>query len=145
MAAVAIGMVVEAEVARALGHLPAAAVARLVACLSSLGLPTTLPEGLAVSDLLARMAIDKKNRGGNKAVVLLSALGAVYQRRAVPVADAVLALVRPIALRPKLTHPHRLTHTHTHTRIYPPTGALAGRDSGSRSAAAGGACACAWV
>jgi len=91
--AVAIGMVKEAELARALGVLDHAHVARLAACLQLYELPTALPDGLTVESLLAKMAVDKKNRQGAKAVNLLAKIGQVYGRRAQPVPDAAIALV----------------------------------------------------
>jgi len=92
--AVAIGMVKEAELARALGVLDHAHVARLAACLQLYELPTALPDGLTVESLLAKMAVDKKNRQGAKAVNLLAKIGQVHGRRAQPVPDAAIALVR---------------------------------------------------
>lgn len=58
--AVAVGMVLAARLSTALGLAPAADAERLRALLHRLGLPTTLPAGLAPAALLARMRLDKK-------------------------------------------------------------------------------------
>ena len=93
-AAVAIGMVAEAAVARALGHLAPAHAQRLEACLEALGLPTAAADGaVTLADVLAHMALDKKNRRGTKAVVLLGRLGAVVGGRATLVPDSILERV----------------------------------------------------
>lgn len=65
--AVAIGMVKEAEVARALGVCHAAPVERLRRLLWRLGLPTAVPEHVDVDACVALMAMDKKNTGGGGA------------------------------------------------------------------------------
>ena len=74
--AVAIGMVKEAELARHLGILKPGAVARLVKCIASYGLPISLEDPLIqkrsagkkcpVDTLLEKMAVDKKNDGKKK-------------------------------------------------------------------------------
>ncbi|KAH0252231.1 AROM pentafunctional protein, ARO1, partial [Aureobasidium melanogenum] len=85
---VAIGMVKEAELARHLGVLAPGAVARLAKCISSYGLPTSLEDKVVrrrtankhcpVDRLISIMAVDKKNAGGQKKIVLLSAIGKTY-------------------------------------------------------------------
>jgi pentafunctional AROM polypeptide len=82
---VAIGMVIEAEIARALGHLSNAAVGRISRCLASHGLPVSVRDpriarspnasALSVDRLLDVMRVDKKNAGPVKKVVLLSRIG----------------------------------------------------------------------
>ncbi|PGH06715.1 pentafunctional AROM polypeptide [Polytolypa hystricis UAMH7299] len=89
---VSIGMVKEAELARHLGILKGVAVARLVKCLASYGLPTSLKDArirklsagkhCSVDALIAFMAVDKKNDGPMKKVVLLSAIGRTHERKA---------------------------------------------------------------
>ncbi|SPJ92418.1 uncharacterized protein FTOL_13704 [Fusarium torulosum] len=83
--AVAIGMVKEAELARYLGVLRPGAVARLVKCIASYDLPTSIHDKRVVKltagkkcpvdTLLEKMGVDKKNDGKKKKIVLLSAIG----------------------------------------------------------------------
>jgi len=93
---VAIGMVKEAELARYLGVLPPGAVARLTKAISSYGLPTSPTEKFITKkthkqcpteELLRKMAVDKKNAGSKKKIVLLSAIGRCYEPEATKVAD----------------------------------------------------------
>jgi pentafunctional AROM polypeptide len=101
--AVAIGMVKEAELARHLGVLKPGAVARLVKCIGSYGLPTSLQDKqiqkltagkhCPVDDLLNRMAVDKKNDGRKKKIVLLSAIGKTYEQKATVVEDCTIRII----------------------------------------------------
>ncbi|KAI9784662.1 MAG: 3-dehydroquinate dehydratase (3-dehydroquinase) [Peltula sp. TS41687] len=100
---VAIGMVKEAELSRFLGTLRPGAVARLVKCISSYGLPTSLQDSrirklsagkiCRLDDLLSRMAVDKKNDGRKKKIVLLSAIGRTYEPKASVVSDQNIRIV----------------------------------------------------
>lgn len=100
---VSIGMVKEAELSRYLGHLAPGAVARLVKCLSSYGLPTSLGDKQVqrrsankrcpVDELLSIMGVDKKNDGRNKKIVLLSAIGRTLEQKASTVADQDIKLI----------------------------------------------------
>ncbi|PPQ84330.1 hypothetical protein CVT26_011487, partial [Gymnopilus dilepis] len=100
---VAVGMVLEAEVARALGVLSQVAVGRLTRALKGYNLPVSLadpriaglPEakGLTVDRLLDIMKIDKKNSGDEKKIVLLSRIGATLEQKATAVRDEVIAKV----------------------------------------------------
>jgi pentafunctional AROM polypeptide len=110
--AVAIGMVKEAELARYLGVLDPSAVARLTKCIASYGLPTSLSDKTVrrrtankhcpVDELIKIMAVDKKNAGSIKKVVLLSGIGRTHEKKASSVADRDIK----IALSPSiLTHP----------------------------------------
>ncbi|TVY40289.1 Pentafunctional AROM polypeptide [Lachnellula occidentalis] len=101
--AVAIGMVKEAELARHLGVLKPGAVARLVKCISSYGLPTSLQDKRVqkltagkrcpVDVLLQKMAVDKKNDGKKKKIVLLSAIGKTHELKASVVEDRAIRIV----------------------------------------------------
>jgi pentafunctional AROM polypeptide len=101
--AVAIGMVMEAELARFLGVLKPGAVARLAKCIASYGLPTSLQDAMVVKltagkrcpvdTLLEKMAVDKKNDGAKKKVVLLSMIGKTAEPRASVVDDKSLRLI----------------------------------------------------
>ncbi|CAK7567968.1 MAG: 3-dehydroquinate dehydratase (3-dehydroquinase) [Sporothrix epigloea] len=107
--AVAIGMVKEAELARYLGILRPSAVARLVKCIASYDLPTSLADKRIVSltagkqcpvnVVLDKMAVDKKNDGAKKKIVLLSAIGTTYEPKATVVDDRDIGLVLSPAAR----------------------------------------------
>lgn len=100
---VAIGMVKEAELARHLGILKGVAVARVVKCISAYGLPTSMKDSrvrkltadkhCSVDQLLFNMALDKKNDGPKKKVVLLSAIGRPYEPKASVVSNDDIAVV----------------------------------------------------
>ncbi|PLB52270.1 Shikimate dehydrogenase [Aspergillus steynii IBT 23096] len=109
---VAIGMVKEAELARHLGILKGVAVSRIVKCISAYGLPTSLKDSrirkltagkhCPVDQLLFNMALDKKNDGPKKKIVLLSAIGRTYEPRAsvVPNEDISVVLAPSIEVQP---------------------------------------------
>ncbi|CBY01360.1 similar to pentafunctional polypeptide AROM [Plenodomus lingam JN3] len=109
---VAIGMVKEAELARYLGVLDPSAVARLTKCIASYGLPTSLADKTVrrrsankhcpVDELIKIMAVDKKNAGAVKKIVLLSGIGRTYEKKASSVADRdiKIALSPSIAVHP---------------------------------------------
>ncbi|KAI5864175.1 Pentafunctional AroM protein [Durotheca rogersii] len=106
---VAIGMVKEAELARHLGVLRPGAVARLVKCIASYDLPTSLHDKrivkltagkqCSVDVLLEKMAVDKKNEGKSKKIVLLSAVGKTHEPRASVVGDSDIRIVLSPAIR----------------------------------------------
>ncbi|RGP60492.1 3-phosphoshikimate 1-carboxyvinyltransferase [Fusarium sporotrichioides] len=101
--AVAIGMVKEAELARFLGVLRPGAVARLVKCIASYDLPTSLQDKRVVKltagkkcpvdVLLEKMGVDKKNDGKKKKIVLLSAIGKCHEPRASVVEDKTIRTI----------------------------------------------------
>lgn len=107
--AVAIGMVKEAELARFLGVLRPGAVARLAKCIASYDLPTSLKDKrivkltaakkCPVDVLLEKMAVDKKNDGAKKKIVLLSAIGKCYEPKASVVEDRAIRVVLSPAVR----------------------------------------------
>ncbi|KAF2848332.1 Pentafunctional AroM protein [Plenodomus tracheiphilus IPT5] len=109
---VAIGMVKEAELARYLGVLDPSAVARLTKCIASYGLPTSLADKTVrrrsankhcpVDELIKIMAVDKKNAGAVKKIVLLSGIGRTHEKKASSVADRdiKIALSPSISVRP---------------------------------------------
>jgi len=90
-------MVKEAELARYLGVLDPSAVARLIKCIASYQLPTSLADKIVrkrlvnkycpVDELIRIMAVDKKNIGKQKKVTLLSGIGRTYKKRASSVLD----------------------------------------------------------
>ncbi|KAK3714342.1 3-dehydroquinate dehydratase (3-dehydroquinase) [Vermiconidia calcicola] len=108
--AVAVGMVKEAELARYLGVLSPGAVARVTKCIASYGLPTAPNDKLVTQrtakkcpadELLRRMAVDKKNSGSQKKVVLLSAVGQCYEPQATKVQDKDIRIVLSPAIAVK--------------------------------------------
>lgn len=106
---VSIGMVKEAELSRYLGILSAGAVARLTKCLSTYGLPISLNDKTIrkrtadrvcpVEDIISIMAVDKKNQGSKKRIVLLSAIGKTYEQKATVVADKDIKVVLSPSIR----------------------------------------------
>ncbi|KAF1809733.1 Pentafunctional AroM protein [Eremomyces bilateralis CBS 781.70] len=106
---VAIGMVKEAELARYLGVLSPSAVARLTKCIASYGLPISLDDKVIrkrsankhclVDDLIQIMAVDKKNDGAKKKIVLLSAIGKTHEPKASTVADRDIRMVLSPSVR----------------------------------------------
>ncbi|USW49088.1 Putative pentafunctional AroM protein [Septoria linicola] len=112
---VAVGMVKEAELARYLGILEPAAVARLTKAIKSYGLPTSLEDKLITKktrkvcpadELLRRMAVDKKNAGSKKKIALLASIGKCYEPETGPGAtkcddkDIRIVLCPSVLVRP---------------------------------------------
>ena len=105
---VSIGMIKEAELARHLGVLKPAAVARLSKCLTTYGLPTSLEDKRVkkltggkqcpVHRLISIMGVDKKNDGKKKKIVLLSGIGRTHEQKASVVADDAIR----VALAPSI-------------------------------------------
>ncbi|KAI8872287.1 Pentafunctional AroM protein [Ramicandelaber brevisporus] len=102
---VAVGMVLEAEIARNLGHLSQVAVGRLASCIRQYELPVGLDDArlrdlvgggdikCLVADMMAVMRLDKKNVGAQKRMVLLKAIGEPVEQRASNVADNVIEAI----------------------------------------------------
>ena len=116
---VAVGMVKEAELSRYLGALPDSAVGRISKCLSSYGLPVSLKDKTLrkrsadrpcpIDDVISIMAVDKKNQGAKKRIVLLSAIGKTYEPKATVVADRDIK----VALAPAVkVHPGKVPQNH---------------------------------
>ncbi|KAJ2718377.1 3-dehydroquinate dehydratase (3-dehydroquinase) [Coemansia sp. Benny D115] len=113
---VAIGCVLEAEVARRMGHLGEVSVARLARCLRAYGLPTAINDPIIrklVGDrklaevrpqrLMDVMSLDKKNVGAQKRIVVLSRLGQTLELKPTNVPDSLIeevisagVLVKPV-------------------------------------------------
>ncbi|TIC12910.1 Pentafunctional AroM protein [Wallemia mellicola] len=106
---VSVGMVLEAEVSRALGHLSQVAVGRISRCLKAYNLPTSTSEALftrlpksaniTVDRLIEIMAVDKKNAGSNKKIVLLGSVGSTVEQKASIVKDDLIRRVLSSAVR----------------------------------------------
>jgi pentafunctional AROM polypeptide len=98
---VAVGMILEAEIARARGVLGQVGVGRLVRCLKAYNLPVSVQDPrikrlpaakrLTVDNLLNIMRVDKKNSGPEKKIVLLSTIGKTWEEKASTVADDLIA------------------------------------------------------
>lgn len=73
---VALGMLVENELARMRGMLADGPGKRITAIIERLGLPTRLPRALAADEVAETCGLDKKVRGGAVNFVLLRGLGA---------------------------------------------------------------------
>ncbi len=74
--AVAIGLVIEAELGEAAGVSEAGTADTLRSALGGAGLPTGLPPGADPERLIDAMRVDKKSRGGSLAFALLKSIGA---------------------------------------------------------------------
>lgn len=100
---VSIGMVLEAEIARYLGHLSDGAVARLAKCLKAYNLPITPNDPIVrsrsknistpVPKLLDIMNVDKKNDGNVKKIVMLTRIGKTLEKQATKVSDSIIQTI----------------------------------------------------
>lgn len=100
---VAIGMALEANLARFLGVLDGGSVARLAKCIASYELPISLKDKklkqrsagkiCSVDRLMSIMGVDKKNDGKKKRIVLLGGIGRTYERQASVVADRDIRII----------------------------------------------------
>jgi 3-dehydroquinate synthase len=94
---VALGMIVENELARARGILAVETAQRIATLIERLGLPTRLPRALAAEEVAEAYQLDKKVRGGVVHFMLLKGLGELTRVRDVSeeeIAEA-LRVVRP--------------------------------------------------
>ena len=122
---VAIGMVLEATLARHLGVLKGSAVSRLVKCLRSYELPVSHLDPIVQersgkkqclpSKLMSIMNVDKKNDGRKKRIVLLSGIGRTHEMKASVVADQHIKIVLSSAIE---VHP--LPHENLEAVCTPP-------------------------
>ncbi|MCJ1405744.1 3-dehydroquinate dehydratase (3-dehydroquinase) [Xylographa trunciseda] len=100
---VAIGMVLEATLARHLGVLKGSAVSRLIKCLKSYELPVSYLDPIVQersgkklclpNELMSIMGVDKKNDGRKKRIVLLSGIGRTHEMKASVVADQDIRII----------------------------------------------------
>eukprot|EP01060_Flectonema_neradi_P004458 TRINITY_DN12889_c1_g3_i1.p1 TRINITY_DN12889_c1_g3~~TRINITY_DN12889_c1_g3_i1.p1 ORF type:complete len:1520 (+),score=376.75 TRINITY_DN12889_c1_g3_i1:67-4560(+) len=91
--AVSIGIVKEAQISRRLGYISEAEVGRIVRCLQAYKLPVAVPPQLSLDGLMQKMAVDKKNKAGDKYISLLERIGKCVQNRAIKVGDEVIKQV----------------------------------------------------
>lgn len=75
--AVAVGMIVEAAAGETAGMTQTGTVEHLRVALSTLGLPTGLPNGLSGPAILAATRTDKKTRGGEQYYTLIRRIGEI--------------------------------------------------------------------
>ena len=114
---VAIGMVLEAQLARFLGILNGAAVSRLARCLKSFELPISYLDPVVqertgrkkcfTNALMSIMGVDKKNDGRKKRIVLLSGIGRTHELKASVVTDRDIRIVLSSAVQ---VHPFITKH-----------------------------------
>jgi len=79
---VAIGMVLECNLARAMGVLHSSAVGRAVRCIEAYKLPTKIPHHLRIDDIMKKMMGDKKNTGGKLKCVIIDKIGHCWEPKA---------------------------------------------------------------
>jgi len=94
---VSIGCVLEADLAHRLGHLEASCVPRIRACFEAYGLPVTmptLPAGKGLPELMAKMAVDKKNVGGKIRCTIITGVGSSIDCPQPVSRDSVEAVLR---------------------------------------------------
>jgi len=108
---ISMGMVYEAEIARSMGLLKDAAVGRLIRCIQAYGLPTSINDPLVdknthgkqkevtVDRLMEIMKLDKKNRGTQKRIVIISDIGKLYEEKPTNVDDEVIVNALSPALK----------------------------------------------
>ncbi len=89
--AIAIGITVEANIARRLGHLTAADEQRIVSTLAKQGLPTKVP-AFETADVFRVLDVDKKHSGQGWTFALPFGIGDVRVVRSVPADVAAAAL-----------------------------------------------------
>ena len=73
--AVAMGMLLAADLSAGLGWLDRNDLERIRALIDKAGLPVRLPENVSAGLLLEHMMVDKKNRDGNLTLILLQKIG----------------------------------------------------------------------
>jgi 3-dehydroquinate synthase len=81
---VAIGMYLEAKLARILGLIDGAGVSRIRALIDSYGLPPEMPQDIDVQDILLSMQLDKKAVAGKLKFILPEDIGRVRIEKEVP-------------------------------------------------------------
>ncbi|KAL8692132.1 MAG: hypothetical protein Q9218_002774, partial [Villophora microphyllina] len=120
---VAIGMVLEAALARHLGILDGDAVSRLAKCLASYGLPTSPKDATvrrrsagkqcSVDQLFSVMGVDKKNVGKMKRIVLLAGIGRTHEKQASVVSDRDIRVILSsgVLVQPSMSKPFKVSCT----------------------------------
>ena len=93
--AVAIGMIAAARIGQGMGITPMDTVRRIEALVTALGLPSRVPAGITVDQLIATMAFDKKAKGGSVKWVMATRIGAVETGVEAPV-DIVRSVLKDL-------------------------------------------------
>jgi pentafunctional AROM polypeptide len=88
-------MVLECNVARAMGVLHSSAVGRVVRCIEAYKLPTKIPSHLRIDDIMRKMMGDKKNIGGKLKCTLIDRIGHCYEPKASAVDSELVRMVNP--------------------------------------------------
>ena len=73
--AIAVGMLMAADLSQRMGWIDGVIVARIKALLIAAGLPTTIPEDMSSDQFMSLMAVDKKVQEGRIRLVLLKGIG----------------------------------------------------------------------
>jgi 3-dehydroquinate synthase len=97
--AIAIGMTVSADIARAMGIACDELIEAHKSVFSSYNLPTSIPKGVDVSALLSALSYDKHNSRNRARLALLQKVGKVYKSEAGSFALVGAALLRDSLLR----------------------------------------------
>ncbi|KAI8373701.1 3-dehydroquinate synthase-domain-containing protein [Blakeslea trispora] len=94
---VSLGLIHEAELSVSLGHCSPSAVGRLTNCLGLYDLPTIVDaktkSRLLLSKVMTAMKVDKKNKGSQKRIVLISQIGKTFEQKASDVCDEAIEAV----------------------------------------------------
>lgn len=90
--AVAIGMVAVGHIAQSLGYLTAQSNQRQTALIEKVGLPTRLPSGLDLDQIILSLQSDKKVQAGRVRFVLPREIGAAFVTDEVTSSDVIAAL-----------------------------------------------------
>ncbi|OBZ85617.1 Pentafunctional AROM polypeptide [Choanephora cucurbitarum] len=94
---ISLGLIHEAELSVSLGHCSPSVVERLTKCLSLYHLPTIINEKtksrLVLSKVMTAMKVDKKNKGSQKRIVLISQLGKTFEPKASDVCDEAIEAI----------------------------------------------------
>jgi len=88
--AVAIGMVIESQLAEAIGLAEAGITEIIRSALHGLGLPIAMPTGIEVRDLIQVMGYDKKKSGGKIRFALPKRIGEVVHGVEIPNLERLL-------------------------------------------------------
>jgi len=76
--AVALGVLVESKISELSGILPAAAFSRITAAVERTGIDKSVLKKYPAREIIEKMRLDKKSRGGAARIVLLEEIGEVY-------------------------------------------------------------------
>ena len=90
--AVAIGMVIAAELSAALGYCSPKIKERIEKVLDSAQLPTKIPRQLAPEQILLAMRSDKKKKAGKLRYILIKDIGDLFRTEQVKDAEVIAAM-----------------------------------------------------